>query len=198
MSNLSRLAVTCLVFSCLFKPAISEASKLKAPSFKHRFGYKAFNFNFEELSANKSPTKWLLKGDHTGNTVDKANKIAGEQALYLSTLDAKTDMPSSFIHQHMDVSFPREHINLSAYVQFKPASPDSKFTLMLTIIDKSASGSPFKHVSYQLKNDQPWQEIKLSLPLLHEAQYISVTGYLQGKGELWLDALGFDFKPPKS
>ncbi|GHG03129.1 hypothetical protein GCM10017161_35320 [Thalassotalea marina] len=183
---------TLLSFASAQEPVKKAPEKEENP-YIQKFGFKQFNFNFEQLDSKNNLEYWLLKGDHNKPITDEKNKRGGERSLFLSTLNSENDQPSSFIYQSMDVGFPVNKINLNGFIKFSPATPQSQFTLILTVYDKASTESQLKYVSYQVDNTLDWEEIELSLPIVDEAQFISITGYLQGKGELWLDELFFKF-----
>lgn len=180
--------LVCPLFSLASEKEVVKQDYVKG------FGYEEFNFNFEQLDSNNSPNYWLLKGDHSKPVTDEKNKQGGERALFLSTLEAENQQPSSFIYQSMDVGFPVSRVNLSGFVKFEPATPQSQFTLILTVYDKAKTDAQLKYVSYQVDKTIDWETLTLTLPVKTEAQFISITGYLQGKGQLWLDELHFNFK----
>lgn len=193
------LLLPLLLFVTTFSSAASTQDPVKKVPEKEekqyfqKFGFKQFNFNFEQLDSKNNLKYWLLKGDHSKPITDEKNKRGGERALFLSTLGSENEQPSSFIYQSMDVGFPVNKINLNGFIKFSPATPQSQFTLILTVYDKASLEAQLKYVSFQVENIPDWEAIKLSVPIVEEAQFISVTGYLQGKGELWLDELYFNF-----
>lgn len=154
---------------------------------------KNYNLNFEEININGQPVGWNHSiGIQNSKYLIQLDSNTYQGGKYSIKFTNKSDSSSDYGVTTKRILAPKygNKLKLSGYIKSKNIL-NGYAGLFLRIEDNEGKVIGFRNMYESgIKGTNDWKEYSIELPFDAEAaEYIFLGGYLDGKGEMWMDNL---------